>query len=283
MKLLKGKIFNLILFFIIIYIISIIFSCRTIAIKTYTIESPLFMKDSGLKIILISDLHNSIYGKDQTPLIDKIKQQNPDLIVLTGDIFDNKVRMTGTKLLLSGISNSAPVYYVTGNHEYRSKKMKEIREHLEYYGILVLSDEYTKIKINKNEFILARIEDPEKKKYEEKNYDQNTVMEERFRELDNMVLYKILLTHRPERIKDYQKFSFNLILSGHTHGGQIRIPKIVNGLFAPNQGFFPKYGGGMYQHDNLVHIISRGLALNIMRPRIFNSPELVVINIKSNK
>ena len=107
-------------------------------------------------------------------------------------------------------------------------------------------------------------------------------MEDRFRELDDISIYKILLSHRPERIEYYRRFSFDLVLSGHTHGGQIRIPYIINGLFAPNQGFFPKYGGGIYKHDNLIHIISRGLSINPIRPRIFNSPELVVIKIESN-
>jgi predicted MPP superfamily phosphohydrolase len=89
-----------------------------------------------------------------------------------------------------------------------------------------------------------------------------------------------LLAHRPEKIAYYRNFSFDLILSGHTHGGQVRIPLILNGLYAPNQGFFPKYGGGLYKHEKLVHIISRGLSINPKLPRIFNPPELVVIIIK---
>jgi predicted MPP superfamily phosphohydrolase len=242
------------------------------------VEAPL-VKESVIKIVLISDLHSTIHGKDQSSLINKIIQQNPDLIVLVGDIFDNIDPMTGTQLLLSGISGIAPIYYVFGNHECWSDNIQGFKDELELYGVTILSDEYVRIEINGNEIILAGIEDPEKKFYDA-SYNQDRVMEERFRELDEVSAYKILLAHRPERIAYYQNFSFDLILSGHTHGGQIRIPLIMNGLYAPNQGFFPKYGGGLYKHEKLVHIISRGLSINPKLPRIFNPPELVVIVIR---
>jgi predicted MPP superfamily phosphohydrolase len=107
-------------------------------------------------------------------------------------------------------------------------------------------------------------------------------MEERFRGLDDIKRYKILMAHRPENIETYSKYSFDLVVSGHTHGGQVRIPYIMNGLYAPNQGFFPKYSGGLYHQKNLTLIISRGLSVNPKIPRIFNPPELVVIVIESN-
>jgi predicted MPP superfamily phosphohydrolase len=232
--------------------------------------------------VLISDLHSTIFGKDQSKLIDKIKKQNPDLIVLTGDIFDDIVPHDGTKLLLTGINGISPIYYVTGNHEFWSRRVGELREELKSYGVIILSDEYKKIEIKDNEIIIAGIDDPDKKLYETPDYDQNKVMETQFRELDDLPAYKILLAHRPERIKYYQKFSFNLILSGHAHGGQVRLPPILNGLYAPHQGFFPKYVGGLYQYDNSTHIISRGLSINPLVPRIFNPPELVLIIIKSS-
>jgi predicted MPP superfamily phosphohydrolase len=230
--------------------------------------------------VLISDLHSTIFGKDQSVLIDKIKQQNPDLIVLTGDIFDDVVPIDGTQLLLAGISDTSPIYYVTGNHEFWTFRIQELREELSKYGVIILSDEYKKIEIKDNEIILAGIEDPDKKLYETPDYDQNKVMETQFRELDDIPAYKILLAHRPEKIKYYQTFSFNLILSGHTHGGQVRIPGIINGLYAPHQGIFPKYAGGIYRYTHSVHIISRGLSISPRLPRIFNPPELVVIILK---
>jgi predicted MPP superfamily phosphohydrolase len=231
--------------------------------------------------VLITDLHSTIFGKDQSTLIDKIKQQNPDLILLVGDILDDIVPMDGTKLLLAGISGISPIYYVTGNHEYRSRRIQELRDVLKSYGVIILSDEYTKITIKDNEIILAGIEDPDKRLYETPDYDQNQIMETQFRELADLPAYKILLAHRPEKIKYYQTFAFDLVLSGHTHGGQVRIPGIINGFYAPHQGLFPKYVGGIYRYTHSVHIISRGLSIDPWVPRIFNPPELVLIILKN--
>jgi predicted MPP superfamily phosphohydrolase len=212
-----------------------------------------------------------------------IKNINPDLILLSGDIFDDVVPMTGTQLLLKGISGIAPVYYVTGNHDYLSYNIQTIREELRSYGVIILSDNYVIIEIRNNEIIIAGIEDPYKRIYETPDYNQNDSMESAFRELDEIPLYKILIAHRPEMIENYKKYSFDLVLSGHTHGGQVRIPLILNGLYAPGQGVFPKYAGGIYTHGNLTHVISRGLSVNPRLPRIFNPPELVIIIIESGK
>ena len=258
-------------------------ACKAISTKTYRIETPLLEEQNSITIALISDLHSTIFGKDQTTLIDKIKNHNPDLIVLSGDIFDDVISMTGTQLLLEGISGISPVYYVTGNHEYWSNDIQAIRDELISYGVIILSDNYEIIEINNNKVVIAGIEDPDKKLRETPDYDPNDSMESAFRELDEMSLYKILIAHRPEMIENYKKYSFDLILSGHTHGGQVRIPPVLNGLYAPGQGLFPKYAGGIYTHGNLTHIISRGLSINPRLPRIFNPPELVIIIIESDK
>jgi len=263
--------------------IFIFFPCSSIKIREYELETPLLIENSSIKIVLISDLHSTIFGENQIVLIEIIKNQSPDLILLSGDILDDKVSHLGTELLLSGIKDIAPIYYVTGNHEYWSQNINEIRRLLQSYQVNILSDNYVKINIRNNYIILAGIEDPDKRKYETPEYDQNEIMENVFRDLDEIELYKILISHRPENIETYKKYSFNLVLSGHTHGGQVRIPLILNGLFAPNQGFFPKYAGGQYMHDEKIHIISRGLSINPVLPRIFNNPELVTIIIKSNK
>jgi len=267
------------------FIIAIIYltaSCTSISTKTYKIETTKLEKQNSIKIVLISDFHNTIFGKDQSVLINKVKNVNPDLIVLSGDIIDDIVPMKGTQLLLSGIADIAPVFYVTGNHEYYSRNIQNIRETLASYGVIILSDTYKIIEINGVEIVIAGIEDPVKKKYETPDYNQKESMEKAFRELDEIHLYKILIAHRPELIKAYKKYSFDLILSGHTHGGQVRIPFIINGLYAPNQGFFPKYAGGVYTHGNTKHIISRGLSVNPLIPRIFNPPELVIVTIMPN-
>ena len=269
--------------FLLVMLIFILSSCKSIETITYRVETPLLEEQSNIKIVLISDLHSTIFGKDQTILIDLIKNINPDLIILSGDIFDDVVPMTGTQLLLKGISGIAPVYYVTGNHDYLSYNIQTIREELISYGVFILSDNYVIIEIRNNEIVIAGTEDPYKRIYETPDYNQNDSMERAFRELDEMPLYKILIAHRPEMIENYKKYSFDLVLSGHTHGGQVRIPLILNGLYAPGQGVFPKYAGGIYTHGNLKHVISRGLSVNPRLPRIFNPPELVIIIIESDK
>ncbi|MCL2441451.1 MAG: metallophosphoesterase [Treponema sp.] len=263
-------------------IIFILFSCSSIKIRTYEMETPLLKEDTSIKIVLISDLHSTIFGKEQIKLIEKIKEQNPDLILLAGDILDDVVPHRGTELLLAGINTIAPIYYVTGNHEYWCREINEIRLLLQSYQVNILSDSYVRINIKNNYIILAGIEDPDKERYETPGYNQNEIMERAFRELDEIDLFKILIAHRPENIETYKKYSFNLVLSGHSHGGQVRIPFIMNGLYAPNQGLFPKYAGGLYRHDEKVHIVSRGLSINPRLPRIFNNPELVVVIIESN-
>jgi len=277
---LKIKYKRLLFYFLIIINISLISSCTTISTKTYQVETPLLEEQNNIKIVLISDLHSTIHGKDQCILINKVKDINPDLIVLSGDIFDDVVPMTGTQLLLAGISGIAPIFYVTGNHEYMSHNIQKIREELTSYGVTILSDNYIKIEIKNTEIIIAGLEDPDKRKFEIPYYNQNESMERAFRELDKIQLYKILIAHRPERIENYKKYSFDLILSGHAHGGQVIIPNLINGLYAPHQGIFPKYAGGIYIHGNKTHIISRGLSITPLLPRIFNPPELVVIIIE---
>jgi predicted MPP superfamily phosphohydrolase len=274
----KSRIITVLLYIVIVCLIAS--SCGTISTKTYQIETNMLEEQKSIRIALISDLHSTIYGKDQSVLVNKVMNIKPDIIMLTGDIFDDVVPMTGTKLFLSGIYGLAPVFYVTGNHEYWSCNMGEIREELASYGVIILSDTYTIIEINNTEIIIAGIDDPDKKKYEEPNYNQNDSMEMAFRELDEIKLYKILIAHRPERIEIYKKYSFDLVLSGHAHGGQVRIPYIMNGLYAPHQGLFPKYAGGVYTHGKLTHIVSRGLSVNPNLPRIFNPPELVIVIVE---
>jgi len=255
-------------------------SCTSISTQTYNLQTPLFEKQSSAKLVLISDLHNTIHGENQETLINLVKEAEPDLILLTGDIIDEFTSLKGSRLLLSGISGLAPVYYVTGNHEYSTKKIEKIRKELESFGVIILSDTYIKLEINKNEIILAGIEDPYKQKYETPDYNQNEMMETNFRELDGVRIYKILLAHRPELIELYKQYSFDLVLSGHAHGGQVIFLKSKRALYAPNQGFFPKYSGGLYTHDELTHIISRGLSVKFFLPRINNPPELVIIVIE---
>lgn len=286
---------------IFIAIIALLFAAfyNGLTVRNYTISSATIT--SPVRIVLLADLHSHTYGNNQKDLVDLIKKQNPDIIMLSGDIADDETPIEGTELLLDGIKDVADIYYVTGNHEYWSSSVEDIkeairssftgtqkqlgddikdtREEIQNNRVIILSDEYVQDSINGNAFVIAGIEDPARTNYFDPTYDQDSSMYEAFSSIGELDGFKILLAHRPEQIEQYKLYDFDLILSGHAHGGQVRIPFILNGLIAPNQGLFPKYAGGVYEHDTLIHVVSRGLSFNSILPRVFNPPEVVVIDL----
>ncbi len=230
------------------------------------------------KLLLITDLHSVIYDNNQSTLIEKIDEIDPDAILLGGDIVDDNRDETGSRILFEYIGSKYDCYYVSGNHEYWSYRIDEIKDMIRGYGITVLEGEGVKLS---DEIMLWGVDDPDCGKEQYGAYDDWYGQLYRCNsQLDNNV-FNILLSHRPERTEDYNGCNFDLVLSGHAHGGQWRIPFVLNGLYAPNQGMFPKYAGGKYKLGSVDMIVSRGLALSDI-PRIFNPPEIVVVNIGSN-
>jgi len=271
----KKVIIGMVIIILILFTVAAFYNGLTI--NNYEISTNKFETNESVRIVLISDLHSHIYDENQNELITKVKDQNPDIILLAGDIADDNVPIEGTKLLLNGIKDIAPVFYVSGNHEYWSGDIKNIKDTIRTYGVIILEDEYSEIIVNGVPIIIAGLDDPEWTMYESKN--SSSSMNESFKDLKGKNQYKILIAHRPEQIELYKQYPFDLVVSGHAHGGQVRIPFVLNGLIAPNQGWFPEYAGGMYQHDTLIHIVSRGLSNNYDVPRVFNPPEIVVIDI----
>jgi predicted MPP superfamily phosphohydrolase len=254
-----------------------------------TTDKPLL---APLKIAVIADLHGAFYGAGQEELLSKIQNENPDFVVLAGDIVDDKTPRLGSFVLLNGLTyDKYPMYYVSGNHEYWSKHIEEIKDEIKALGIKVLEGHnvvYTRLNPanpenleNVDKINISGIDDPE-------DPYENTVfqLKRAYSEIEEIDNYKILIAHRPELIGEYLEYPYDLIISGHAHGGQWRIPRILeNGFFAPNQGFFPKYTQGQAQYGNTIHVISRGLSSkqDIDIPRIFNRPELVIIEITSER
>lgn len=226
-------------------------------------------------IALIADLHSCDYGEGQKELLTKLYFEEPDIVLLAGDIIDDKSPQDKGKEFLSAVSKKYPTYYVSGNHEFWSNDVTAIKKMIRDYGIPVLEGVCIPIEIRGQTINLCGIDDPE-------------VGEREFsRQLDacsktaNKNRFSILLTHRPERISKYLPYDFDLILAGHTHGGQWRIPGILNGLLAPHQGLFPPHAGGLYEFEDKTMIVSRGLAKESTRiPRIFNRPEIVIIKVQ---
>ncbi len=252
-----------------------------LVVRKYTVNTDKFDKDESVKIVLIADLHNHIYGENQSKIISLISQQKPDIIALAGDIADDEVPIEGTEQFLAGIQGIAPVYYVSGNHEFWSNDIKNIKDTIRQYDVTILENTYQQIKVNNSSIIIGGVDDPDVVTYEKPGFDWEGEFYKAFLELQDKPDFKILLAHRPELIEIYKRSDFDLVLSGHAHGGQLRIPFILNGLYAPNQGWFPPYAGGEYKHDSLTHIVSRGVSFNPRLPRIFNPPEIVVVDIKA--
>lgn len=251
-----------------------------ITVKEYTVISD--KVQSSVKILAITDLHSTIYGNKQKSLIDKIQECNPDVIVLVGDIAVDDVPHKGTELLLSEIAREYPCYYVTGNHEFMSGEVTYIKEMIQSYGVTILEGDSSIIEVSGQQIRFSGVDDPDGFYGSEYFVDGITNgWNEQFNNCNEETgdgIYSVLLSHRPEFTEIYKKSGFDLVIAGHAHGGQVRIPGILNGLLAPNQGFFPKYAGGLYELDNTTMVISRGLCRNII-PRVFNPPEIVVIDV----
>ncbi len=229
------------------------------------------------RVVLITDLHSCYYGPNQNTLIKMVEKQNPDIVILSGDIFDDKLKEKNAEITVKRLAEKYPCYYVTGNHEFWSEHVEVIKETVRNAGVTVLEGDCETIDIRGREIDICGVDDPTRLTRDE----WTKQMKAAYSRCDESHI-KILASHRPERVNDYEQFGFDLILAGHAHAGQFRIPFINRGLYAPNQGFFPEYINGAYKLKNgSTMVVSRGLAReSTPLPRFFNHPEIVVIDIK---
>lgn len=240
-----------------------------IKLRKYTVSSPKLT--DTVRALLITDLHSTIYGVDQKALLKAIDRQKPDIIFLSGDIVDDRVCYDGSIMLFNEIGQKYPCYYVPGNHEHRTGEIENIKKLIKSYGICVLAGESGTAFVNGQRIsVCGADETAERKAFARQLVRLNNEKDDE--------AFTVLLSHRPERVKYYNTCNFDLVLCGHAHGGQVRIPFVLNGLYAPGQGLFPKYAGGEYELDNGKMIVSRGLAISAI-PRVFNRPELVLIKL----
>lgn len=227
---------------------------------------------SGYKILQLSDLHNKNFADKQQGLINLVKEQQPDIIVITGDIIDRtSTDFSAVTDLILGIKDIAPIYYCSGNHESQSPLYPELLEMLVNNGVIDLNNKHVEINLGTESLSLIGFFDPQ----------FNELYSEDFKTFINAQdkNYRIIMAHRPEFITNYQKkYHANLVLAGHTHGGQINFP-VIGPLFAPNQEFLPKYASGRYQVEETTLIVNRGLGNSTFPIRINNFPEIVLITL----
>ena len=235
----------------------------------------------GYRIAHVSDLHNAELGKDNEKLLDMLQEAKPDIIAITGDIIDS--RNTDIDIALQFTKAAmviAPCYYVTGNHEARVSEYEELKAGLIEQGVVVLEDATTEISLDGDTITLMGVNDPSY----QTDYlfgDSETVMNGKLQEISDAENgFTVLLSHRPELFEIYADNNMDLVLSGHAHGGQFRLP-FVGGLVAPNQGLFPKYDAGLYTEENTNMVVSRGIGNSILPFRFNNRPEVILIELNS--
>lgn len=228
---------------------------------------------SKVRIVFLSDIHSDYTGPELKNLLREIKTLEADIILIGGDAIDDRYAMEKGLDLIKEIAKLAPSFYATGNHEERSGYSDLIKDEFKSYGVKVLEGTWSSLDLEGGKIDIMGLDDP---LYPSKYKDQ----------LSNLEIYKsnnltILLAHRPNRFEDYKDIQADYIFSGHAHGGQWRLPLILeDGLYAPGQGLFPKLTKGIHRAGHAILIISRGLATeSVPVPRIYNPPELVVVDL----
>ena len=220
----------------------------------------------GYKIIQLSDLHHKNFGKNQKDLIKMIKDEEPDLILLTGDIVDEEhTDMTSVENLFAGICDVAPIYYVSGNHELYIKARKQydiLEELLVKYDILDIDDQTVEIKKGNSSIYLHG------EKYRANRITQHLSYADESK-------FNILMYHCSNYFDLISNYGYDMIFAGHTHGGVVRLP-FIGGLIGNGRELFPKYAGGVYRDGNCTMFSSRGLG-DATFPRFNNPPEIVCV------
>lgn len=242
-------------------------------LRTYTVASPKLTAE--VRLAVVTDFHSSDNADDVAAMVASCA---PDAVLLVGDLFDDDTQNRPTERTLSlmrQLSAQYPCYYVSGNHEAWTGEMDTLYQQTEEAGVTVLRMSSGVLTMRGQRIALCGVPDPY-----EMVFSGAPDTEEQLRQaLENVdsADFTVLLAHRPELLAKYAQFPLDLVVSGHAHGGQVRIPGVLNGLYAPNQGWFPKLAGGAYTQDGTTLIVSRGLAVRTRLPRIFNRPEVVLV------
>lgn len=257
----------------ILVILTLIALDERLILRTYTVTSPKLTAE--VRLAVVTDFHSSDNADDVVAMVTSCA---PDAVLMVGDMFDDDIANRPTERTLSlmrQLSAQYPCYYVSGNHEAWTGEMDALYQQTEEAGVTVLRMSSGVLTVRGQRIALCGVPDP----YEmvlSGAPDTEEQLRQALEDVDSAD-FTVLLAHRPELLAKYAQFPLDLVVSGHAHGGQVRIPGVLNGLYAPNQGWFPKLAGGAYTQDGTTLIVSRGLAVRTRLPRIFNRPEVVLV------
>ena len=257
----------------ILVILTLIALDERLILRTYTVVSPKLTAE--VRLAVVTDFHSSDNADDVVAMVASCA---PDAVLMVGDMFDDDTANRPTERTLSlmrQLSALYPCYYVSGNHEAWTGEMDALYQQTEEAGVTVLRMSSGVLTVRGQRIALCGIPDPYEMVFSGAP-DTEEQLRQALEDVDSADV-TVLLAHRPELLAKYAQFPLDLVVSGHAHGGQVRIPGVLNGLYAPNQGWFPKLAGGAYTQDGTTLIVSRGLAVRTRLPRIFNRPEVVLV------
>ncbi|MBC1500607.1 metallophosphoesterase [Listeria weihenstephanensis] len=265
-------------------------STKRLTATEYTVSSAKIAPElDGFRVMQLSDIHGSTFGRYNHTLIRKVYELAPDLIVVTGDLLDGDEGINTALTLMRKLMRICPVYYVTGNHEARSANLEDLLPALEKSGIVYLKNQHVYIERDGKTFALVGIDDPSMQIEKFHDYSleeeidlEETIVREEIEEATAGIpesIFTFLLAHRPEKWPIYQDTPVDLVCCGHAHGGQVRLP-FTEGLFAPHQGLMPKLTAGMHEENDTTMIVSRGIGNATIVPRVFNDPDIPIIRLQ---
>lgn len=250
-------------------------NCSLQTTETALVSPALPPAFDGLRIVELADLHGRVFGRGSRRLLAAVRRAEPDLICIDGDLFDEHTDLAMLPPLLRGLCAIAPVYYVTGNHEWRVPGLRGILAQMRTCGVTVLQDDWRVLRRGEDALIVAGTDDPcgpaERKTPAELIADIRAEAGE--------AAFLLLLTHRNDQLPQWSALGVQAVLAGHCHGGVVRLP-FVGGLFGTDRRLFPAWDAGLYRQGETALYVSRGLGYTNVHFRLFNRPEVAVIVLR---
>lgn len=250
-------------------------NCSLQTTETALVSPALPPAFDGLRIVELADLHGRVFGRGSRRLLAAVRRAEPDLICIDGDLFDEHTDLAMLPPLLRGLCAIAPVYYVTGNHEWRVPGLRGILAQMRACGVTVLQDDWRVLRRGEDALIVAGTDDPcgpaERKTPAELIADIRAEAGE--------TAFLLLLAHRNDQLPQWSALGVQAVLAGHCHGGVVRLP-FVGGLFGTDRRLFPAWDAGLYRQGETVLYVSRGLGYTNVHFRLFNRPEVAVIVLR---